>query len=135
MTGEFETAPSAVPYFIILPIYALLLVLLAGAAVVARCIPSWRPASGFIVAGAVGTLFGFVVANVVVTLAGFLPLWGAQHFIPPPWLQQAGAVVVAVILLVGPFVASGIGVALGFAAGVFFRFRRRRKRVVDSRVP
>ncbi len=116
------------PYFIILPIYALLLVFLVVAAVVARCIPAWRAASGSIVAGAVGTGFGFVVANVIVTLAGFLPLWVAQQCTLPPWLQQAAAVVVAVILLVGPFVASAMGVALGFVAGVFWGYRRRLRR-------
>ena len=119
------------PYFIILPVYALLLAFLAAASVVARCVESWRPASGYIVGGTVGTLPGFIVANVVVTLAGLLPVLVAQHFTPPQWLQQAGAVVVAAILLIGPFVASAIGVVLGFAAGVFFVFRRRRRRAAS----
>lgn len=116
------------PYFIILPVYALLLAFLAIAAFVARSVESWRPASGYIVAGTVGTLPGFMVANVVVMLAGFSPVLMAQHFAPPQWLQQASVIVAAAILLVGPFVASTIGIALGFAAGVFFVFIRRRRR-------
>ncbi len=118
------------PYFIVLPVYVLFFLLLVIAAGVARCVEAWRPASGYLVGGTVGTLLGFIVANVGVTLAGLLPILVAQHFTPPQWLQQAGAVVVVVILMVGPFLASAIGVVLGFAAGVFFVFRRRRSHVV-----
>lgn len=119
------------PYFIILPIFALLLVGLGIAAIVARCVESWRPASGYIVGGAGGTLLGFIVVNVIVTLAGLLPVLVAQHFTLPQWLQQAGAVVVAAILLIGPFVASAIGIVFGFAAGVCFVFGRRRRRAAS----
>ena len=96
------------PYFIILPIYALLLAFLVSAAILARCVESWRPASGYLVGGTVGSFLGFIVANVIVTLAGILPVLVARHLTPPQWLQQAGAVVVAAILLVGPFIASAM---------------------------
>lgn len=115
------------PYFIILPVYALLLVFLAIAAIVARCVESWRPACGYIVGGTVGTLPGFIVANIVITVAGLLPVLMAEHFTLPQWAQQTGALVAAVLLFIGPFAASALGVVLGFAAGVFFVFRRRNK--------
>lgn len=115
------------PYFFILPVYAVLLVFLLIAAVVARCVEGWRPASGYIIGGTVGTLPGFIVANVIVTLVGILPVLVAQHLTLPEWLQKAGAVIVAAILLAGPFIASAIGVILGFVAGIFFVFRRRRR--------
>ena len=122
------------PYFIILPIYALLLAFLVIAAIFARYVESWRPASGYLVGGTVGSFLGFIVANLIVTLAGVLPVLVARHLTPPQWLQQAGAVVVAAILLVGPFVASAMGVILGFAAGVFFVFRRRRRRAANLQI-
>ena len=116
------------PYFIILPAYVALLLFLIVAAVVTRCVASWRAASGYIVGGTVGTLPGFIIANVIVTLAGILPVLLTQKISPPPWLQQVVAIIVGFILILGPFVASAIGVALGFAAGAFFVFRRRRRR-------
>lgn len=70
----------------------------------------------------------------ILTLAGLLPVLVEQDFTPPQWLQQAGAVVVAAILLIGPFIASAIGVVLGFAAGLLFVFRRRRRRAANLQI-
>ena len=114
------------PYFIILPVYALLILGLTIAVVVSRFVPRLRPASGYVIGGTVGTLPGFLLANVVITLAGLLPVWVGQNMAMPPWLQDASKFFVAVVLLIGPFVASAIGVLIGFAAGLYFVFRRRR---------
>ena len=114
------------PYFIILPVYVLLLVALIVAAIVTRFVPQLQPASAYIVGGTVGTLPAFVVANILVTLAGLLPVWAAQKMELPQRLHDATKFFVAAVLLVGPFVASAIGVFLGFALGVYFVFRRRR---------
>jgi hypothetical protein len=53
-------------YFIILPIYMLLLLVLLIAALVARNIESLRPASGYIVGATVGSLPGFIIVNLII---------------------------------------------------------------------
>jgi len=115
------------PYFIILPAYVVLLAALVVAATAARLVPSLRSTSGYIVGGTVGTLPGFIVSNVIVTLAGLLPVFAAQKVTLPEWVHQAGAFLAVAILFIGPFVASAAGVVLGFIAGVYFVFRRRRR--------
>ena len=115
------------PYFIILPAYVFLLLVLATAAIIARFVEKWRPASGYIVAGTVGTLPGFLIANVLVTVIGLLPVIITHNSSPPDWLHQTASVVSLGALMIGPFLASAVGVLLGFAAGAYFVFRRRRK--------
>lgn len=122
------------PYFFILPCYGLLLVALAAGAVVAWCVAEWRPASGVIVGGMVGSFGGFVVANVIVTGIGLMPAMVGSHFAPPEWVRQVAGIFAAVLLLLGPFVASAIGVAVGFAAGVGVVLRRRRCGVIPAGV-
>src|ERR1035441_3506413 len=98
------------PYFFILPAYVALLVGLIGVAVVARFVPRFQPASGYIVGGTVGTLVGFIFINVVVIVVGVLPAWLAQKISFPDWLQQVSKIFVAAALLIGPFIGSAIGV-------------------------
>ncbi|SRR6266403_236600 len=114
------------PYFFILPAYAALLVGLVGAAVIARFVPRFRPASGYIIGGAAGTLAGFIIINVIVFLAGMAPVWLAPKITLPDSLHQITKFFVAFTLLIGPFIASGVGVLGGFAAGLYFVYRRNR---------
>jgi len=114
------------PYFFILPAYVALLVVLIIAAVVTYAVPRCKSASGYIVAGTVGTLVGFVVINVVVIVLGVLPAWLAQKVAFPEWLQQVSKIFVVAALLIGPFIGSAIGVLIGFMAGLYFIYRRRR---------
>jgi len=114
------------PYFIILPVYVLLLVALIVAAIVTRFVPQSQPASAYIVGGTVGTLPAFLVANILVTLAALLPVWAAQKLELPQGLHDATKIFGAAVLLIGPFVASALGVFFGFAVGVYFIFRRRK---------
>jgi hypothetical protein len=116
------------PYFFIVPAYVLLVVGMTVLAVVARFVPRLRPTSGYVAGGAVGTLPGFVVANVLISIAGLLPVWAAQHVSLPEWLHNVLKVFVAAVLLIGPFVASLLGVALGFAGGICYVWLRRRKK-------
>lgn len=116
------------PYFIILPAYVILLLLLGIAVVTTRMIPQLRWTSGYLVSGMVGTLPAFLLANVIITLAGILPLWLTRQFEPPEWFQQVCSMVSIIALMIGPFVASTVGILLGFASGcLILRWRRVRK--------
>lgn len=114
------------PYFFILPAYVLLLLVLGIAAIVTRMNVPWRPASGYIIGGMIGTVPGFIAANLLITLAGILPTVIADHFSLPDGLKQVCGVFAGVALLLGPFVASAVGVVLGFLAGCWLvRWRGR----------
>ena len=116
------------PYFIILPAYAILLLVLGIAAFVTRMIPEARWSSGYLVGGMVGTLPAFILANVGITIAGILPLWLTKQFTPPEWFSQVCAIVSMVALMIGPFIASAVGIALGFGAGCLVVRRRRKQK-------
>ncbi|MGH8004347.1 MAG: hypothetical protein ACRECJ_06460 [Limisphaerales bacterium] len=115
------------PYFFIFPAYIVLLVVFATTAIVVRCIPRFRMLSGYIVGGAVGTLIGFALINIFIWIAGLVPVWMSQKVAFPDWLKPVIPVYIAVVLLIGPFIGSAIGVLFGFAAGVYFVYRRRRR--------
>jgi hypothetical protein len=114
------------PYFFILPAYVLLLLVLGIAAFVTRMNPGLRGSSAYIIAGTIGTLPGIIVANLVVTVAGILPAVIADHFSLPDGLKQVCGVFAGVALLLGPFVASAVGVVLGFLGGCWVVWRRRK---------
>jgi hypothetical protein len=114
-----------VPYFFIIPAYMLLLAVLGIAAFVTRMNPPWRKASGYIVGGMIGTLIGFILANAAVTIAGILPAMVANHFSLAEGLKQVCGVFAGVALLLGPFVASAAGVALGCLAGCGWVWKRK----------
>jgi hypothetical protein len=99
---------------------------LVCAAIVAHFVPRFRQASGYILAGAVGTLFGFVIINVFVWIVGLFPAWLNQNVSLSDSLRYILQLFVAVTLLIGPFIGSAIGVLLGFAAGIYFTYKRRR---------
>ena len=115
------------PYFFIVPAYLLLLLVLGIAAVVLRSGGNSGRASGFILAGMVGTLPGIIAANVVVTLAGLLPLWIAGNVSPPEGVRQLLSALALLCLFIGPFVASVIGVIAGFLCGVWFAATRHAR--------
>jgi hypothetical protein len=121
------------PYFFIVPAYALLLLVLAITAIVMYSSPQTRPAAGYIVGGTIGSLVGFLVSIVVlavvcvvfILLAGLLSSSGQ-------WVQTASAVGLAGVIFVGPFILSAAGILAGFACGALFVLRRRMKRVKSS---
>jgi len=112
------------PYFFVLPAYIVFLAGLIGTAVAVRFVPRFQFASGYIFAGAIGTVFGIISINVFVWIVGLIPAWINQKVSLPEWLQSVSQYMVAVVLLIGPFIGSAIGVMLGFAAGMYFYYRR-----------
>jgi hypothetical protein len=115
-----------VPYFLIVPAYLALLLILGIAAFVASRNPPWRPACGFIVGGMIGTLPGIIVANGIVTLVGILPAVLADRLSAGEGLTRFCGILTIIALILGPFAASLVGVLLGFAAGcLWVRLRRR----------
>jgi hypothetical protein len=114
------------PYFFIIPAYLALLIGLVAAAIMARFIPRFQPASRYILAGAIGTLAGFIIINLIVFLAGMSPVWLAEKITFPDWLHQVSKYFVVATLLIGPFVGSAVGVLVGFVAGLYFVRRRNR---------
>lgn len=115
------------PYFFILPAYIALALALIVLGMVVRYIPRWQFASVYLLSGALGTLPGFLIANVIVMLAGVIPVILSEKITLPHLLQQIGGFVVAGILLIGPFIASAVGIAGGFFSGVYIVFRKRSK--------
>lgn len=115
------------PYFFIVPAYLLLLLVLGIAAVVLRSGANPGRASGYIVAGLMGTVPGIIAANVLVTLAGVLPLWIAEQVSPPDAVRQVLSAICIACLFIGPFVASVIGVIAGFLCGILVAWKRTRR--------
>jgi hypothetical protein len=112
-------------FFLILPTYALLLLMLGGAAALTWCIPRLRPASGYLVGGALGSLAGFVVVNAFILAMGVAPAWLAHEYSLSEWVRSASKVYAVATLMLGPIIGSFAGILLGFAGG-WWCVRRRR---------
>src|SRR5215217_4481446 len=89
------------PYFIILPAYLALLFTLTVVAVSLRFVPCLQAASGYIIAGAVGTLPGFLAANAAIWLVALLPIWIDREsaLMWAQWVHNASRLFTAVVLL------------------------------------
>ena len=120
------------PYFFILPAYILLLIILIAGAIACRFFPRLRSTTNYLLAGAVGTLVGFVVLNLITFLMGMMPVWLAQTITFPDWLQQPSKIFVAGVLLIGPFIASGVGILVGFAGGFYLARKKSRRAMLQS---
>ena len=115
------------PYFFVIPAYVVFVALMLGLAVALHFSSELQPASGYIVGGTIGSVPAFILANIVVTLAGLLPNWLTRGNSLPNWLDSTLKVIGVLVLFVGPFLASIASIVLGFAAGVYVVFKRRRR--------
>ncbi len=115
-------------YFLILPGYAGVVVMLLGASLICRFIRRLRPASGYLVGGAIGTLPLFILMNALVWIVGLVLVWIDQKLPFPHWAKNVTEIFVGAALLIGPLIASAVGMVLGFVLGSVFVYRRRTRR-------
>ena len=116
------------PYFFIVPAYAVLLVGLGLAAFLTRLTPQFRWVGGYLIGGGIGTLPGFVMANGIVTIAGIVPALVAERWALPECVRHVCGMFAGMTLMLGPFAASAAGIGVGFLAGCWIVWRARRKR-------
>ena len=119
------------PYFVICPIYAVLVAggLLLGLGLL--CFAQTRRYSGFALCGTAGTFPGFVLGNllfwaVFIGIAAFLRI-PLEHFKDSSFVMYPAAIFLIIVLIVGLAVANILGCGSGFLAGcwVFAKIRRR----------
>ena len=118
------------PYFIICPIYALLVVGFMLLSLVLLFIKRLRHWSSYVALGTLGTIPGFVIGNVLF----WLVLFGVASLIQKPMQQISSSVldgvaaVGVVLFFVGGLALANIGgCAAGFLGGVWLRSKFRRK--------
>jgi MFS family permease len=116
------------PYFLVLPVFVLAMLVLSISTVVCATVPRLRPALPFLWRVLVWSGAGCIVANLPVLALYTVPyLLERRGFVSEP--GNAGnvlRVVLAAGLLIGPFVASAAGFVGGAAFGVWRASRKPR---------
>jgi len=115
------------PYFIILPTFLILFLLMVSAAITARFVPRWRLASGYLMGGTLGAVLGFLLANVALFFVTYLSLKMDSELSLPEFVRPVVVLVIAAMLFLGPFVVSVGGVLMGFAVGFIIVLWRRSR--------
>jgi hypothetical protein len=111
------------PYFIILPLYALLLLTLIGLGGVFLFVQKLRYYAPFVFAAALGSFLGLILANVILIVCAIFLL----KLPVPKSVQTVQGVFTGITLFIGPFIASTVGVLLGMFAGAGMMWRLKRK--------
>jgi hypothetical protein len=111
-----------VPYFLILPLFAILVSLLVLLTVISALTPSlhhWLPTAWRLL---LWCTLGFLLANAILVAVFFIV---GRFFFPATegtWLQIPSGVLGGLLVFLGPFIASAAGVmggaALAFAKGL-----------------
>ena len=116
------------PYFILLPLYALYLLALFMLGAVLLFVPKLRSYASFVFAAAFGSLPGFIVANVVLVVFSIIVL----DLPAPKSIQTVQAIFIGATIFIGPFIVSTAGVLLGslVGVGVMWRLKRNQRGVV-----
>ncbi|OGX89172.1 hypothetical protein [Hymenobacter coccineus] len=110
------------PYFFLLPAFVAGLLLLLAAGVLLR-FTRGRAAAPYVFGAAAGAALGFAVANALL-----LPLLRGVSLLPAGQNAQTfKALLLAVVVFVGPFVASALGTVVGAAAGLVAAWRIARR--------
>ena len=113
------------PYFLILPAFAIWLVLAATAVVACWAIAPLRPLLGCVWRIAFWASAGLIGANLLVLGAGLLELRLSNA--APGLLRQGTALLATATLFAGPFFASAVGWFAGAILGAVLAVRAHRK--------
>ena len=116
------------PYFFVIPIYFLGFVGILIAALVCRLRPNLRHFSGYLLAGAIGSLPGFIVGNLLLAAIVAPIVMGKVVF--PDSLYWLSALIVGFGVFIGPFVVSFSGSLTGAWIG-WRLYGKRQRRVVE----
>ncbi len=114
------------PYFFILPVLAAVVVLLGGFAIACRVAPSLRPLYPVAWRILLWSTIGAVVANGAVLLLYFVPVLAPDETAADRGAGGVLKILLAAGLLVGPIVASALGLLAGATVGVFLGLRSLR---------
>ncbi|MFD1470615.1 hypothetical protein ACFQ48_20485 [Hymenobacter caeli] len=110
------------PYFFILPVFVVGLLLPLAAGVVLR-FTRWRNAAPYVFGVAVGAALGFAGANALL-----LPLLHGVNKLPATQnAQTIKTLLLAVVVFIGPFVASAAGAVVGAIVGIVAAWRIGRR--------
>jgi hypothetical protein len=116
-------------YLFVIPVYLLVLAAAVAAGIVCRFIPNARHASAYFFAGAVGSVPGMIIPNLILILVVVSLAKNAGSY-PEGLRISAGATVEAGAIL-GPFLVSAVGVAIGAGIACFIVRSVRKRRVSE----
>ncbi len=116
------------PYFFVLPIVGLVVLLLGGFAIACRATPSLRPLFPFAWRILVWSTAGVVVANAAVFLLYLVPAFAPEELAAAQGAGGLLKIFLAAGLLVGPLVATALGFMVGSTVGVYLALRALRRK-------
>ncbi len=114
------------PYFFVLPVVGVVVLLLAGFAVACRAIPSLRPLFPFAWRILLWSTVGVVAANGAVFLLYLVPAFAPEELAADRGVRDLWKVFLAAGLLVGPLVATALGFTAGSTLGAILALRSLR---------
>ncbi len=114
------------PYFFVLPVVGVVVLLLGGFALACRVTPSLRPLFPFAWRILAWSTVGVVTANGAVFLLYLVPAFSPEELAADQGARGLLKIVLAAGLLVGPLVATALGFMAGSTLGVFLALRALR---------
>ena len=116
-------------YLFVVPLYLLALAAAIAAGIICRFIPKARRASAYFFAAAIGSLPGMIIANLLLILIVVGLAKNAGSF--PQGLDISSGAVVEAGAIIGPFVASVVGAAIGAGVACLFLHIVRKRAATE----
>ncbi len=114
------------PYFFVLPVVGVVVLLLGGFALACRLLPSLRPLFPFAWRILLWATVGVVAANGAVFALYLVPAFAPEGLAADQGTRGFLKMILAAGLLVGPLVATALGFMAGSTLGVFLALRALR---------